>query len=404
MGDAPRTRTALSGGRLVLPDGTVAVGSVVVEGDRIRDVSTGPIARAGGFDGAMIDASGYWVTSGLIDVHMHGACGHSFDEEDRASAGAILRYWAARGVTTVQASLVSASTDDLERRVAALAPAVRNPVRDEAMIAGIHLEGPFLSPAQRGAHRRHVLRSPSDRDRAFLLDVAGLVTMVTAAPELPGVLELASALSAAGVVMAAGHSDAPGALLEEARRAGFRHLTHLWSGQSALTREGPWRVPGLLEASLASTGLTAEVIADGKHLPAPLLEIARRCIGTDLVVVSDATAGTGMPDGYAYRLGDVTCHVDRGVGMVDGEPSFGGSTTGLDAMLRFLAGDLGWPVPEVVAMMTSTPARVLGMEHRIGAIARGLSADLVLWADDLVPELVMLRGRLLRVPDATGRT
>jgi N-acetylglucosamine-6-phosphate deacetylase len=127
-----------------------------------------------------------------------------------------------------------------------------------------------------------------------------------------------------------------------------------------------------------------------------LLEIARRCLGPELVVVSDATAGTGMPDGYTYQLGQVRCRVHGGVGMVDGTASFGGSTTALDGMLRYLVHELEWPLAEVVRMMTTTPARILGIEGNTGSLRVGRAGDVVIWNDDLEPVVVVVRGTVVR--------
>jgi N-acetylglucosamine-6-phosphate deacetylase len=219
--------------------------------------------------------------------------------------------------------------------------------------------------------------------------------MVTLAPELPGALELIRALSGRGVVMAVGHSEADGDQLQAATGAGLRHITHLWSGQGSLTRRGPWRVPGLLEESLASEGLTAEVIADGRHLPAALLTIARRCLPGRLIVVSDASCGTGLPEGSRYTLGTVQCEVRDGVGVVEGEGSFGGSVTPLNQMVRHLVCDLGWPVDEVVHMTTRIPAAILGLAHRTGAITPGLDADLAVFDENFNAVSTMIGGRWL---------
>src|SRR5699024_12187961 len=201
---------------------------------------------------------------------------------------------------------------------------------------------------------------------------------------------------AAGTVVAAGHSEARVPDLQAAQAAGLSHLTHLWSGQSALVREGPWRVPGLLEASLASTGLTAEVIADGKHLPPALLEIARRCLGEDLIVVSDATSGAGLPEGSRYALAEVVCEVRDGVGVVVGADAFGGSTTTLDAMLAYLHRELGWPLAEVLPMVTSRPAHVLGRAAAKGTLRVGADADILVTDQDLNPWSTIVRGEEVR--------
>ncbi|MGO1201169.1 MAG: N-acetylglucosamine-6-phosphate deacetylase, partial [Dermabacteraceae bacterium] len=302
------------------------------------------------------------------------------------------------GVTSVQASLASDEIPTMAARAQALATWRVQGVAGGAELLGVHLEGPFLAAAQCGAHDPARLRSPSPQDVEAL--VAARPTMVTLAPELPGALAAIHRFAGAGAVVAAGHSDAIGPELIAAVDAGLSHITHLWSGQSSTTRSGPWRVPGLLEESLASQSLTAEVIADGKHLPPALLEIARRCLSDRLIMVSDATSGAGMPAGFRYPLAAVECEVRDGVGMVLGADSFGGSTTTLPGMLRYLHQGLGWPLEEVLAMGTSRPARVAGLQHRKGAIAAGLDADLMVLDEDLQATSVLLRG--VPVPCSPG--
>ncbi len=172
---------------------------------------------------------------------------------------------------------------------------------------------------------------------------------------------------------------------------GLTHVTHLWSGQTSLSRNGLWRVPGLVELCLASDHLTGEVVADGRHLPPALLEIARRCLGRRLVIVSDATPGAGLPEGAGYRLGVVDCRVRDGVGIVADGSSFGGSTTTLGEMVAYLHRDLGWPILDVIRAATETPARVLGLGRR-GAVIAGNDADLAVFDADLAVTATLIAG------------
>lgn len=391
---ASRT-TAITGGRVLMPDGRVRPGTVVLDGGVVATVTAGALAAPAA---EVVDVGGRLVVPGLIDLHLHGAAGRSFEEVappgapegDDGAVPSILRHLARAGVTATAASLVSDDVEAMARRAEALAAWRERPVPDGAELLGAHLEGPFLAHAQCGAHDPALLRAP-EPDAVERLARAR-PAMVTLAPELPGAVAAVQRLVAAGAVVAAGHSEAGPAELAAAEAAGLSHVTHLWSGQSSVTRSGPWRLPGLLEASLASSTLTAEVIADGRHLPAELLEIARRCLGDRLVVVSDATAGAGMPQGWTYELATVRCVVRDGVGMVVGAPAFGGSTTTLDGMLAHLCGDLGWPVTEAVAMLSTRPAAIAGVGHRKGRLAPGFDADVLVLDERLRPWRTWVRG------------
>jgi N-acetylglucosamine-6-phosphate deacetylase len=362
---------------------------ITLHGSRIADVtpSGGETHR-----GPTLDARGAVVTPGLVDLHLHGGFGISFDDCDAAAFAALTTRLAQRGITTIQASLVSQPTDRLADRLDTMADWL-GPRDGRTTAVGVHLEGPFLATAQAGAHDPMALRSPTTEDLRLVSESRRAISMITVAPELPAMAELIHQCRTAGIGVAIGHSDGDLDAFTAARDAGAAHVTHLWSGQSMVRRRGPWRVPGMLESALASD-LTAEIIADGKHLPPTLLEIARRCLDRRLVVVSDATPGAGMPDGYRYRLATVDCVVADGVGMVVGQDAFGGSTTLLDDMLRYLVVDLGWPLHEVLPMVTSTPAAVLGRSD-LGRIVPGGQADLVLWEPDLSIRQVIISGQPL---------
>lgn len=401
------SRTILTSDR-VLIGGELREASVLIEGGGITAVRPG---RSGsvheqpcGHEARHLDVGRDIIAPGLIDLHVHGSAGYSFDEVTGTTMGhvdpaaRILRHLASVGVTAIQASLASDDVPAMAARTRALHAHRRHHYPDEAELLGVHLEGPFLAATQCGAHEPDVLRAPSASEVAELASTAP--AMITLAPELPGAREAIRTFVAAGTTVAAGHSEATGDQLATATADGLTHVTHLWSGQSSTTRSGPWRIPGLLEGSLASSGLTAEVIADGKHLPPALLEIARRCLGERLIVVSDATAGTGMPQGFRYALSSVDCEVRDGVGMVRGSDSFGGSTTTLPAMLAHLHLELGWPVAEVLAMGTSRPARIAGVAHRKGALAPGFDADVIVLSEDLRPSRVFVRGE--QVPCSRG--
>lgn len=422
---------ALVGGRLVLPESVLEGRALLLGGGRIEAVTP---AGDLGADVERIDVAGAYVTPGLIDIHTHGALQRSFLGGDEEAFAVVLAEQARHGVTGVLATTSTAPLELIlrtlertrawrERTLGAVAggamgaaagnmndsaqgddgisdgagdpasgPACRD-ARLAARLLGAHVEGPYFAAAQAGAQDPGNLRTPDDGSATALLAYADVIRILSFAPELPGTQALTRALVAHGIVAAAGHSQATDSELAACEAWGLRHVIHLWSGQSTTVRDGPWRRPGLLEATLASDGLTAEVIADGKHLPPTLLRLAYKALGPDrLCLVSDATSGAGLPDGARFTMGAMAYEVEDGVGMMLDRSGFAGSTTFLDGMLRVMTEGAGVPLAEAVRMASLTPARVIGVDERFGSVAPGKDADLALFEPDLRHRCTLIGG------------
>jgi N-acetylglucosamine-6-phosphate deacetylase len=382
---------AVSGARVVTGGQELHGRTVVVRGRTISDVTAGRPPP----DAAVLDAGGARLCTGFVDLHVHGALGRSFDEPDSRGHVEILRHHAAGGTVAVLATLISAPRAQLSDALTALAATRAGTPPRAAELLGAHLEGPFLNEHQRGAHRLEHLAVPGLDGIAWLRPHLGVVRMLTLAPELPGALELVRRLSRSGMVLALGHSEADVDDLEHAMQAGARHVVHLWSGQSTVRRRNLRRVPGLLESTLAGDLLTAEIIADGRHLPPELIRIAHRCLSSArLCAVSDASPGTGLPDGGRYEFGGSHCVVSDGVGVLRDGSSLAGAARRLGDALPFLVARVGLTVPDAVTMLTATPARIAGAAGK-GSVAPGADADLVLLDDDLGVRRTMIAGRWL---------
>jgi N-acetylglucosamine-6-phosphate deacetylase len=222
--------------------------------------------------------------------------------------------------------------------------------------------------------------------------------MMSYAPELPGALALTRRLVELGIVAAAGHSCATDEQVQAAMALGLSHIIHIWSAQSTTVREGPWRKPGLLEASLTFEGLTVEMIADNKHLPPTLMKLAYKCLGPDrLCLISDATSGAGLAEGSRFQMGEMEYEVQDGVGMMLDRSAFAGSTTLLNRMVPILVQEVGIPLVEAVRMASLTPARVIGFGDRKGSLETGKEADLAIFEPDFTAWRTMIGGRWLHL-------
>lgn len=390
---APAPRLALVGGRLVLADRVVDGPALLLHGARIEAVAREADLPS---DVERVDVTGALVAPGLVDIHTHGALQRSFLDGTDDAFATILSEQARHGVSAV---LATTSTAPLATIVAAL-ERTRAWLAADAMpgarLVGAHVEGPYFAASQSGAQDPSNLRTPDDGSADDLLAYADVIRILSFAPELPGAVELTRRCAALGIVAAAGHAEATDEDLAACEAWGLRHVIHLWSGQSTTVRDGPWRVPGLLEASLTSHALTGEVIADGKHLPPTLLRLAYRALGPDrLCLVSDATSGAGLPDGTPFTMGEMTYEVADGVGMMLDRTGFAGSTTFLDGMLRVMTELAGVPLHEAVRMASLTPARVIGVDREIGSLEVGKRADLALFEADLTTRCTVIGGRLV---------
>lgn len=385
-----QNRFALVNGRIVLPDAVVEGKAVVVEGGKIVGIAClGEL----GDEMEKVDVNGRIITPGLIDIHTHGALGHTFNEPTTEAFGTITAENARRGVTGLLATTSTAPIPDL---VASLAFARdwMAAERDGAQLLGVHVEGPYFNIAQAGAQDPINVRNPDDGTVDQLLAYHDVIRQFTYAPELPGAVELTRRLVELGIVAAAGHSSAKESEVAATIEAGLSHIIHIWSAQSTTVREGPWRKPGLLEVSLAYDNLTVEMITDNKHLPPTLMKLAYKCVGPDrLCIISDATSGAGLPEGSRFRMGKMEYEVHDGVGMMFDRSCFAGSSTLLNEMIPVLTEHVGVPLPEAVRMASLTPARVISMADRKGSLAAGKDADIAIFNDDFTAWRVLINGR-----------
>ncbi len=364
--------------QVVTPARILAPGWLLLDGDRIVEVGEGPPPRA-----ADVDLGPATVAPGFVDLHVHGGGGASFDSGTAAAADVAAAAHLAHGTTSMAASLVTDTPARMAEAVRELALLV-----DDDRLAGVHLEGPWLSPRRSGAHQPGALAHPTPQAIDDLLVAGGgAVRMVTLAPELPGGIDAVGRLADAGVLVALGHTDATYDQARAAIDAGARLGTHLFNAMRPLHHRDPGPVGALLDAPV-----DVELIADGVHLHPAVLRTAFAAKPGRSILVTDAMAAAGGPDGD-YRLGPMAIEVRDGVARLadgSGTGAIAGSTLTMDAAVRFAVG-AGLPLLDVVRAASTTPAAAWGLSE-VGAIEAGRRADLVVLDDRLEVVRVMRAG------------
>ncbi|WP_329396893.1 N-acetylglucosamine-6-phosphate deacetylase [Streptomyces lydicus] len=366
-------RTVLAGVRIARPSGVVGSGRITVEGGRIAGVHSRDVDPAEGGDAAgVVDLTGHLIVPGFVDMHVHGGGGGSFSSADPGECMTVVETHRRRGTTSMVASTVTGELTELARQAAVLAELVQ-----QGELAGIHFEGPFISPQRCGAHQPGLLRDPDPADVRKLVDAAhGTAVMMTVAPELPGGLASVRLLAEAGVIAAIGHTDSSYDATREAIDAGATVATHLFNAMPPLGH----RAPGPVAALLEDERITVELINDGTHLHPAVLQLAVREAGAGRVAfITDAMGAAGMSDGM-YPLGPMRVEVRDGVARISEGPTAGsiaGSTLTLDRAFKRAVTLDGLTVDQAVQALSANPARLLGIDDRVGSLEVGKDADLV---------------------------
>lgn len=378
-------RTVLAGARVVLPSGVVEGGRVAVEGSRIA-ADTGPLP-----DDVVVGLSaGHTVVPGFVDIHNHGGGGASFTSGTAEDVLTGARTHREHGTTTLVVSTVTETMDTLVRQAGLLSEIV-----EQGDIAGIHYEGPFISPCRKGAHDEGLLRHPDPDDVRKLVSAArGTAKMLTLAAELPGGVASVRLLADLGVIAAIGHTDATYEQTVEAIEAGATVATHLFNAMPPLGH----RAPGPIAALLEDERITVELINDGTHLHPSVLELAFGTAGADRVAfITDAMDAAGFGDGL-YELGPLKVQVREGVARLVEGGSIAGSTLTMDTAFKRAVTLDGLSLPDTVRAVSTNPARLIGLADRVGTIEVGKDADLVVLDEGYDVVGVMRRGQWVVPP------
>jgi N-acetylglucosamine-6-phosphate deacetylase len=366
--------------RLIFTDGIRDGLEVVVEEGKIAAICERSLAHR---KHEIIDLHGNYLAPGFIDLHVHGALGRDTMEASPEAFRSICDFHASGGTTSLLLTTATAPLNEILK----VLQAVRDFRSAITPIVGVHVEGPFISKAKAGAQRAEFIQDPSPAAVRQLLEYADVLKRVTIAPELPGALEAIEVFHAHGISVSGGHSDVWD---EDARAAfdrGMRSVTHTFNCMSSARRRGVYRVAGLLEFALSEPDISCELIADGHHVSPTLMKMLYRAKGAqEICLVTDATAGAGLPNGSRFALFGKDCIVENGVCLLADHSALAGSAGRMIDLVRMMLREVNVPLNEAIAMATENPARAIGIETK-GHLIVGADADLVV----LSPQLDVVR-------------
>jgi N-acetylglucosamine-6-phosphate deacetylase len=387
-------RLKITNGNVILPSGKIERRILLVDNGKIAGVEERDEPFS---DAIIIDARGQYVSPGFIDIHVHGGAGHDFMDGTVEAFLAIANLHARHGTTAMLPTTLSASPEELDATLNAYEKSLKLNETGASFI-GMHLEGPYFAMAQRGAQDPRYIRDPDPGEYEAVIRRAPFIRRWSAAPELKGAFAFGDFMRAHDVLPAAAHTDAIYEDVIEAFDHGYTLATHLYSGMSGVTRRNAFRYAGMIESAFIIDNMDVEIIADGVHLPAPLLKLIMKIKGPSrTALITDAMRAAGLPPGPSMlgsRLHGLPVIVEDEVAKLPDRSSFAGSVATSDRLVRTMIRQAGVSLADAITMITATPARIMKV-HSKGSLKTGMDADVVIFNDEIQVDKTIVGGRVV---------
>lgn len=368
-------------------------GCLLIENGKIVDAATSDVDFP---DAELIDAHGNFISPGFIDIHIHGGGGSDFMDGTVDGFLQIAQTHANHGTTSMLPTTLTCEKEDLIKTLQAYQTACL--ANKGADFIGMHLEGPYFAVNQRGAQDPKFIRDPDPAEYREVLASFDFIKRWSAAPELKGAVEFGRYVTSKGVLAAIAHTDAIyEEVLEAYHHGGFTLATHFYSAMSGVTRRNAFRFAGVIESAYLLDDMDVEIIADGVHLPAPLLKLIYKIKGPGrMALITDAMRAADMPEGESvlgsFKNG-LKVIVEDGVAKLPDRTSFAGSVATADRLVRTMLNLAEVPLVETIQMITETPARIMGVSDRKGSFDKGKDADVVIFTDQIEVQRTFVKGR-----------
>ena len=388
-------RLKIFNGRIITPYRIIPNGTLVVTGETITAIVEDDIDVPGATE---IDADGNYISPGFIDIHVHGGGGHDFMDCEETPFIKIAETHPRHGTTAMVPTTLSCERDELITTLELYKTADKKNVSG-AQFLGMHIEGPYFAMNQRGAQDPRYIRDPDPDEYKQIIAQTDVIKRWSAAPELNGAIEFARYLKAHNILPALAHTDATYEEVVKGFENGYILATHLYLAMSTITRRNAYRYAGVIEAAFLIDEMDVELIADGRHVPPPLLQLALKIKGPSrIALITDAMRGAGMPEGE-FILGNknsgLKAIVEDGVAKLPDRSSFAGSVATTDRLVRTMINMAKVSVIDAVKMMTYTPARIMNVADRKGSLAVGKDADIVIFDDNVNIRSTIIKGNIV---------
>ncbi len=388
-------RLKIFNGKILTPYRTISSGTVLVNDGIITEVKEGNIEIS---DALEIDAKGNYIAPGFIDIHVHGGGGHDFMDGTETAFLKAAETHARFGTTSLSPTTLTSEKKDLLHTLDLYESANKKNFNG-AQFLGMHLEGPYFAMNQRGAQDPRYIRNPDPEEYMEVIAHSNSIKRWSAAPELEGAIPFAQYLLSKGILPALAHTDAIYEEVLEGFENGYTLATHLYSGMSGVSRRNAFRYAGAIESAFLIDGMDVEIIADGIHLPAPLLKLIYKIKGPDrIALITDAIRGANMPEGESV-IGNIHTGLkvilEDGVAKLPDRSCFAGSVATTDRLVRNMINLADVPLLEAVRMMSATPARIMNVDDKKGSLVKGKDADIVLFDEDINIQTTIIKGRVV---------
>ncbi|MCW3110946.1 MAG: nagA [Segetibacter sp.] len=390
-------------GHIITPYRIIPNGTVIVTDGTITAVAQGNIEVEDAYE---IDAKGQYIAPGFIDIHVHGGGGHDFMDGSETAFLKIAETHAQYGTTSMLPTTLTSTHEQLLETLALYETANKKNINGSQFL-GMHLEGPYFAMNQRGAQDPRYIRDPDPVEYNDILSRSSCIKRWSAAPELKGAIEFGQCLKSKGILAALAHTDAIYEEVIVAFENGYTLATHLYSAMSGVTRKNAYRYAGAVESAFIIDEMDVEIIADGIHLPPPLLKLVYKIKGADkTALITDAMRAAGMPEGESI-LGNIhnglKVIVENGVAKLPDRTSFAGSVATADRLVRSMVFMADVPLIDAIRMITATPARILEVADKKGTLAVGKDADIVIFNSNIEIDMTMINGRIVYSKNQTSK-